>query len=148
MTYSSRVAAYDGDGTWDIDGQLTIRDITRPVRLQAWFRGTTIETGAALELVSCGGTSAPAGFQNCPTLPRAHQRRPPALPSPRGGADGGSDRGSRARGRHSRHWNRRQYRSRRRSDSAESTASSRGPRHSSRRRAPSAASVRHPALAG
>jgi polyisoprenoid-binding protein YceI len=45
MTYSSSAAAYDGDGTWEIDGQLTIRDMTRPVRLEARFRGTTIDTG-------------------------------------------------------------------------------------------------------
>ena len=45
MTYRSSLAAYDGDGTWDIDGQLTIRDMTRQVRVQAWFRGTTVDTG-------------------------------------------------------------------------------------------------------
>jgi polyisoprenoid-binding protein YceI len=44
MTYRSTGAAYDGDGSWDIEGQLTIRDITRPLHLQARFRGAALDT--------------------------------------------------------------------------------------------------------
>jgi polyisoprenoid-binding protein YceI len=41
MSYRSTRAAYDGYGNWEIDGELTIRDITLPQRLQARFRGVT-----------------------------------------------------------------------------------------------------------
>ena len=44
MTYRSISAAYDGDGRWEIEGHLSIRDITRPLNLQARFRGVTLDT--------------------------------------------------------------------------------------------------------
>jgi polyisoprenoid-binding protein YceI len=44
MTFRSSSGRYDGDGVWEVVGELTIRDVTRPLSLQARFRGATLDS--------------------------------------------------------------------------------------------------------